>query len=137
MNIVVERLHKGSDLKLELKRIACERKITAGCIINAVGSLSRMRIRTDAKNGKEIIKDYGKVEIVSLIGTIGELGNHMHIHIAGGQIDGVVVGGHLVEGCIVHTTVELMILSFNDLKFLTELDSVTGFQELMVKEIKK
>lgn len=135
MNIVVERLHKGSDLKLEITRIAQEQKITAGCIINAVGSLSHMNVRTDVQNGKLILKNYGKVEIVSLIGTIGEFGAHTHIHIAGGQIDGVVVGGHLVEGCIVHTTVELMILSINNLKFLTEKDIETGFQELIIKKI--
>lgn len=136
MKTVVERLHKGSDLKLEIKRIAKENHFSAACIINAVGSLSKLKVRTNVKDGKPIIKQYGKVEIVSLIGTIGKDGDHLHIHIAGGKTDGVVVGGHLIEGCIVHTTVELMFLVMNDLEFITELDSNTGFDELIVNKLK-
>jgi predicted DNA-binding protein with PD1-like motif len=136
MNTFVERLHKGSDLKLEIKRIAEENHFPSACINNAVGSLSKLRVRTDVQNGKPVIKEYGKVEIVSLIGTIGKNGGHLHIHIAGGQTDGIVVGGHLVDGCIVHTTVELMLLVMNDMEFRTELDPKTGFDELVVKKIK-
>lgn len=136
MKTFVERLHKGSDLKLEIKRIAKENHFSAACIVNAVGSLSKLVIRTDVQDGKPVIKEYGKVEIVSLIGTIGKNGDHLHIHIAGGQKDGVVVGGHLVDGCIVHTTVELMFLVMNDLEFITKLDPNTGFDELVVNWLK-
>lgn len=136
MKTFVERLHKGSDLKLEIKRIAEVNHFSAACIINAVGSLSKIIIRTDVKDGNPVIKEYGKVEIVSLIGTIGKDGGHLHIHISGGQKNGIVVGGHLVEGCIVHTTVELMFLVMDEKEFLTELDQKTGFDELVVNEIK-
>ena len=136
MKTFVERLHKGSDLKLEIKRIAEVNHFSAACIINAVGSLSKLRVRTDVQNGKPVIKEYGKVELVSLIGTIGKNGGHLHIHIAGGQKNGDVVGGHLIEGCIVHTTVELMFLVIDDKEFFTEFDQKTGFNELVVKEIK-
>ncbi|HRN85991.1 MAG TPA: DNA-binding protein [Candidatus Dojkabacteria bacterium] len=136
MKTFVERLHKGSDLKLEIKRIAKENHFSAACIVNAVGSLSKLIVRTDVRDGKPVIKEYGKVEVVSLIGTIGKDGDHLHIHIAGGQIDGIVVGGHLVDGCIVHTTVELMFLVMEEMEFITELDSNTGFDELVVKKVK-
>jgi predicted DNA-binding protein with PD1-like motif len=136
MKTFVERLHKGSDLKLEIKRIAKENHFSAACIVNAVGSLSKLIIRTDVRDGKPVIKEYGKVEIVSLIGTIGKDGGHLHIHIAGGQTNGNVVGGHLVDGCIVHTTVELMFLVMNDMEFKTVLDPNTGFDELLVKKLK-
>lgn len=136
MHTFVERLHNGSDLKLEIKRIAEENHFSSACIINAVGSLSKLRVRTDVQNGNPVIKQYGKVEIVSLIGTIGKDGDHLHIHIAGGQTNGSVVGGHLIEGCIVHTTVELMFLVMDEMEFLTQLDPNTGFDELLVKKIK-
>lgn len=134
MRLLCERLHRGSDLKLEIVRIAKQNNIPGACIVNAVGSLSELAIRTDVKNNKPIIKNYGKVEIVSLIGTIGENGTHVHIHIAGGLQNGNVVGGHLIEGCMVHTTVELMLLITNEYIFKTELDSETGFDELKIVE---
>ncbi|MCA9379749.1 DNA-binding protein [Candidatus Dojkabacteria bacterium] len=136
MKTFVERLHKGSDLKLEIKKIAKKNHFSAACIVNAVGSLSKLIIRTDVRDGKPVIKEYGKVEIVSLIGTIGKDGGHLHIHIAGGQTNGNVVGGHLVDGCIVHTTVELMFLVMDDIVFQTELDPKTGFDELVIKKLK-
>ena len=133
MKTFIKRLVKGDDLKSAIQKIASEEEMTAGCILNAVGSLSEMRLRTDATNGIEIIKDFGKVEIVSLIGTIGEYGKHVHLHLSGADKEANVFGGHLVEGCVVHTTVELMILDFDEYRFLSEVDPLTGFKELSVK----
>lgn len=134
MKVIVERLNPGTDLKNEIKRVASENEITSGCIINAVGSLVSVKVRTDATNGVETFKEFVKVEVVSLTGTIGEMGKHLHVHLSGSDIDGNVIGGHLSEGCIVKTTIELMILVFEDLRFLTELDPNTGFKELYVKQ---
>ena len=133
--LIVKRLSPEDDLKKEIACLAKINKITSGCIINAVGSLTTMKVSTDAYMGREVIKEYGKLEIVSLIGTIGEYGSHLHIHIAGADIDGQVFGGHLCEGSIVKTTVELMILAFPDLHFLSERDPSTGFKELLVKQV--
>lgn len=134
MEVIVERLNPKTDLKNEIKRIASKNAITSGCIINAVGSLTSVKVRTDATKEGETFKEFGKVEIVSLTGTIGEMGEHIHVHLSGSDINGNVIGGHMSEGCIVKTTVELMILVFEDLRFLTRLDPTTGFKELYVKQ---
>jgi riboflavin synthase alpha subunit len=47
------------------------------------------------------------MEIVSLTGTLSSEGLHVHISLAGP--DGACFGGHLVHGCIVDTTAELVI----------------------------
>jgi uncharacterized protein len=131
---IIQRLKPNQDLKLAIIQIAKENNIPAGCIINAVGSLKKATLRTNVVNGKPIIKILKKdFEIVSMIGTICKDGSHEHIHISCADEDGNVFGGHLMEGCIVKTTVELMILEFSEYIFSVEEDEETGFKELVVK----
>lgn len=42
------------------------------------------------------------------------------------------IGGHLLEGCLVNTTVELVIISFEDIKMERKYDETTGYKELEV-----
>jgi uncharacterized protein len=135
MKIIAKRLKPGEDLKKRIIEIASEEGISAGCVVNAAGSLAKATLRTGFKNGKPILKHYQKLEVVSLTGTIGKSGSHVHLHLSGADISGKVFGGHLVDGCIVFTTIELMILSFDDKVFTTEIDPKTGFEELLIKTI--
>jgi predicted DNA-binding protein with PD1-like motif len=70
------------------------------------------------------------MEIVSLTGTLGPDGLHVHISLAGA--DGACIGGHLVEGCIVNTTAELVIGELADVAFRRLADPATGYAELVV-----
>ncbi len=70
------------------------------------------------------------MEIVSLSGTLSPDGLHLHIALAGR--DGRCVGGHLLDGCIVHTTAELVIGELTDLAFRRVEDPATGYRELSV-----
>ena len=76
---------------------------------------------------KRLIK--GPLEIVSATGTIATGG--VHVHLAVSDRDGKVTGGHLMNGCLVHTTVELCILS-SDVIFTREFDPKTGYNELVI-----
>lgn len=60
--------------------------------------------------------------------------NGCHIHISLGDKDGSVIGGHLVEGCLVNTTAEICIEELNEYKFTRELDENTGYKELIVEK---
>ncbi len=44
------------------------------------------------------------------------------------------IGGHLLEGCIVYTTVEVVIGEAIGLKFKREIDETTGHLELLVSK---
>jgi predicted DNA-binding protein with PD1-like motif len=46
-----------------------------------------------------------------------------------------VIGGHLKEGSIVHTTVELVLAVDDSLRFSEENDPDTGFGELKIEKI--
>lgn len=73
----------------------------------------------------------GPFEIVSLIGNLGPERTHLHISVS--DNNGAVIGGHLKEDSVVHTTVELVVAAEETLQFSEELDADTGFGELKVE----
>ena len=80
----------------------------------------------------EVIRDFDEpMEILSLSGTLGADGLHLHISLS--RRDGACVGGHLVEGCVVNTTAELVIGELPDVDFRRPRDPATGYNELSVQ----
>jgi predicted DNA-binding protein with PD1-like motif len=127
------RLTPGTDLKAELGRVIEARGLRAGCILSCVGSLTRARLRMPGAIGEaEVIAEFVEpMEIVSLTGTLCADGLHVHIGLA--RRDGSCIGGHLVQGCIVNTTAELVIGELPEVEFLRPRDSATGYNELSVR----
>jgi len=126
------RLTPGADLRAELERLTRELSLGAGCIVSCVGSLSQARLRMPGAAGEaEAFRTFeGPMEIVSLTGTLGPDGPHVHISLA--RADGACIGGHLVAGCIVHTTAELVIGELQGVEFRRLPDAATGYSELTV-----
>lgn len=135
MNMRAVRLQEGQLLKESIEDFIKAENITAATIISAVGSLSHVRARmAGATPDKQDIRDYnGSFEIVSLIGNLG-LGR-THLHVAFSDDEGRVIGGHLKEGSVVHTTVELVLAVDKSLEFGEAVDNTTGFGELEVRNI--
>jgi uncharacterized protein len=125
------RLPPDVDLRQTLRSIALQESITAGIILSGIGSLKTVTLRFAGQNTHTIIDS--KHEILTLAGTIGLDGVHLHMSVANAQ--GEVIGGHVVDGCIVYTTIELAIGILPDRKFQRELDDRTGFAELTVKPV--
>lgn len=72
-----------------------------------------------------------RFEIVSLVGT---LNREAHLHICLADKDGKTVGGHVMGDLEVFTTAEVVIGEATDLQFTREMDSRTGFPELVVQK---
>ena len=129
------RLHPGEDLVKSLLAYVEQQNIKAASILTCVGSLTQARLRlagTTSVETAEYLNVKEKVEIVSLVGTLSSLGGS-HLHISLSDEKGKVVGGHLMpDDAIVHTTVELVIGSCDDLSFTREFDEKTGFDELEI-----
>lgn len=123
------RLTPGQDLRGELEKLTGSHNIRAGFVLSAVGSLTKVALRL--ANQKEPYTLEGHFEIVSLMGTLGPDG--MHLHMAVSDEKGVTTGGHLLEGCIVFTTVELVLGSAVGLVFHRETDPRTTFKELSIQ----
>jgi uncharacterized protein len=133
MRMVVTRLREGQDLKQSIERIVKAMDLSAATVISAVGSLNSATLRmAGAEMGRQDIRTLdGPFEIVSLIGNVGQ--NRTHLHMSVSDKDGVVAGGHVKEGCAVHTTVELVLAVEDKLTFGEENDPKTGFGELSIR----
>jgi predicted DNA-binding protein with PD1-like motif len=132
VEIVAFRLTPGADLKRELTRIVAERGIRAGYIVSCVGSLARARLRMPGAAGEpDRFRSFDEpTEIISLAGTLCPDGLHLHIAVA--DRDGQCIAGHLVDGCLVHTTAEVIVGELPELEFQRLLDPETGYPELRI-----
>ena len=126
------RLKPNQDIKLELFKYAQERNIKTASIVSAVGSVSSMKVRI--ADGRMIVSDTHNREVLSLSGTLINGKIHTHIGAISTRMD--VFGGHLMEGCIVHTTMEITLLDLSeDVQAERIFDSETGYDELNVIDI--
>lgn len=130
MKTVSKRLTDGQDLLEEIIALANENDIKAGVILSAVGSLSKSNIRVPVINNEVKYINPKNLEIDNLHGTVSTNGIHLHISVS--DVNGVVFGGHLKKGCTIRTTCELVIGVLEDAEFTRELDSNTGFDELVI-----
>lgn len=127
------RLKPGEDLKTGIQNLVNEKQIKAGWVSTCVGSLTNYQIRfANQPNGSS---DSGHFEIVSLTGTVSTNGSHLHISLS--DSTGKTIGGHLMEGCKIYTTAEIVILSSNEFVFKREKDGSTPWEELQVEHQQK
>jgi uncharacterized protein len=124
------RLKPGEDLKKSIIKYVDENKITAGYVITCVGSLTEYHLRFANKSDGS--RGSGHFEIVSLTGVLSTEGSHIHISIS--DITGKTIGGHLMDGCKVYTTAEIIIGEDKTKVFTREVDSTFGYKELRVKK---
>lgn len=121
------RLRRGADLMRSIQALCSQKHIRAGVVLSGVGCLTAGRLR-DA-SGVTIREIDEHCEIVSLNGTVSE--NRCHIHIALSKEDLTTIGGHLVPGCIINTTCELVIAELPGIAIEKEFDGETGYDELV------
>ncbi|WFD11955.1 PPC domain-containing DNA-binding protein [Tepidibacter hydrothermalis] len=122
------RMKPGQDLKEEVENFVCQNNIKSGIIMTCIGSLNCAKIRLADEN---IIKEYNeKFEIISLQGTLSQDGLHLHISLANDK--GFCIGGHLMHGCHIYTTAEIVIGELEEFIFKREYCKDTGFKELKI-----
>lgn len=131
MRTICKRLHRGDDLLRAVCDLAKEHNISAGVVLSAVGCISKGVVR-DA-SGVTLRQINEPCEIVSLNGTVSAVRCHLHIALSREGLS--TVGGHLVEGCIINTTCELVISVLDGWKIGTEYDAETGYDELIFQEL--
>jgi predicted DNA-binding protein with PD1-like motif len=122
------RLHPGADVLPELKKYIAEKNIEAGFIMSAAGSLTQYNIRF--ANQPEGSLANGHFEVVSLTGLLSTKGNHIHLSVS--DSTGRTMGGHLLGGNIVYTTLEVVIGEDPNHIYHRETDSTFGYKELVV-----
>ena len=129
METRVLRLNPGDDLREALERWTRGSGAQAAFVAAAVGSLARARLRFAGREFASLIEQ--PLELTSLSGTLSPDGVHLHAAVAGP--DGQVLGGHVLSGCIVRTTAEIVIGLVSGVRFGREHDPATGYRELVVR----
>lgn len=124
------RLVPGEELKQSLLAFAARERLKAAYIITCVGSLQAAALRLAGATEQQRWEE--KMEIVSLVGTLFDEGCHLHLSLS--NLRGEMVGGHLLDGCTIYTTAEIVIGEAHGLSFSRELDSRTGYPELHIRK---
>jgi uncharacterized protein len=124
------RLRPGQDLKQEIQRIAETHQIRAGAVLTCVGSLTDLTLRLANQDGPTVW--HGHFEMQALSGTVSTNGSHLHLSAA--DSTGRTLGGHLLDGCKVYTTAEIVLGILPDVTFVREPDPTFGYRELVVKK---
>ena len=122
------RLKPGHDLFDSIQAFTDQKNIAAGCVISGVGSLRQATLRLANRDFHTDFEGY--FEIVSITGLVSVHGSHLHVSISDG--DGKTIGGHLVSGCKIYTTAEIVILAFSDYVYKREFAEDSGYDELVV-----
>lgn len=123
------RLPPGADLKRELLAVARSQDWRAAAVLTCVGSLAAYCLRFAGRS--EGVSRDGTFEIISLVGTLTADAAHLHIGLA--DENGATVGGHVLDGCVIRTTAELVVAELQALAFHREPDPATGYAELVVR----
>ncbi|WP_116134438.1 PPC domain-containing DNA-binding protein [Tropicimonas sp. IMCC34043] len=141
---VALRLGPGDEVLGSLIDFVVAEGIAAAAIASSVGSLTQAAIRF--ANQPDATWLEGHFEVVSLIGTLecaapgealngatepAEGGAHVHLSISDG--DGRVIGGHMMLGCRVYTTLEIVLLVLDDVGFTREHCDRSGYPELVIR----
>ena len=137
--VLVARLKPGSDLLLSIRDFVTKEEMKAGVILSGVGLLKKARIR----NCKVLPEEYPitdsnrsymsfemPLEILGLSGNVSEVDGkpwvHAHVTLSGVKEEkNIVVGGHLIEGCVVFGFAEIIVMQLEDIEMAKKLDDET------------
>jgi len=126
--VIFARLLENEDLLEAISNTAKKTRITAGFFI-LIGTLKEAKLGFYRQGKYEPIQIDEPVEIVSCIGNISlkeEKDLVVHAHVSVSDEKGQVFGGHVLPGCIVAATAELMLVEAADAKLQREFDEKTN-----------
>ncbi|MCS3430563.1 PPC domain-containing DNA-binding protein [Klebsiella sp. BIGb0407] len=127
------RLLPGEDVLPALRQYVQQHNLQAAFIAGCVGSLTNVALRYAGQSyagekGIDLLQ--GKFEVVSLIGTLDAKGEHLHLAVSDEK--GTMTGGHMMDGCTVRTTLELVIGELEQVTFQRETCALSTYEELVV-----
>lgn len=125
----VLRLRPGQDIKVSLEAWVRDNGVRAAVVLSVVGSVEHLTLRFADQPNSTVLE--GRREVVALGGTLSaQGGSHLHVAVADGS--GTTLGGHLLDGSRVYTTLEIALGVLPDVGFSREVDPTWGWHELVV-----
>ena len=118
------RLLPGQEVLSQLRAFAQQQQLHAAWIAGCTGSLTDVDLALLS----------GKFEVIALNGTLEQSGEHLHLCVS--DPHGTMLGGHMMPGCTVRTTLELVIGCLEELAFSRQLCALSGYDELHISPVK-
>lgn len=122
------RLLPGQEVFSRLYEFVQQHQLHAAWIAGCTGSLTNVALRFAGQEETTLLT--GTWEIISLNGTLELTGEHLHLAVSDPQ--GAMLGGHMMPGCTVRTTLELVIGELTELAFSRQPCVVSGYDELVI-----
>lgn len=127
----VLKLMPGDDFILQLDRYCKKYEIEAAYIGTVVGSLQKVSFRKGYNQVLSVMD--GPFEVVSCVGTLSRNGMHIHLSVSDNEFK--VHGGHVLKGCTVQSTLEVVIIELENHQLSRTKGEFTDFKELIISEI--
>jgi len=134
-NIYFARFFENDDLAESIKKTAEENGVNAGALI-LIGAL-KQAVLGCYKQGEYVNTEMkGHLEIASCTGNIahdekGETIVHAHIVVSNEKAEAF--GGHMMKGCLIGPTAELVIMEATDLNLERTFDEKTKLKLLRLR----
>ncbi|AGR60277.1 TPA: DNA-binding protein [Salmonella bongori] len=122
------RLLPGQEVFFQLHAFVQQNQLHAAWVAGCTGSLTDVALRYAGQESTTLLT--GTFEVISLNGTLESGGEHLHLSIA--DPCGAMLGGHMMSGCTVRTTLELIIGELTALTFSRQPCAVSGYDELTI-----
>ncbi|MFX1484503.1 MAG: PPC domain-containing DNA-binding protein [Promethearchaeota archaeon] len=132
--VIISRMMPGEDVLETIEKIATEFKVESGQI-NLIGAIAGAKLGyfdTGTNEYRDFTVDEN-VEVVSCMGNISRLDGKplVHAHMIVSDEAGRCYGGHLMRGCTVSVTIELIIIE-TAAKLTRRRDERTGLNLLSI-----
>jgi len=98
-------LDAGADIRRALEQLAQEQQ-AEGFVLSVVGNLRRACFACPGRTSPTVLS--GELEIITLQGTIGPQGVHLHLSFSDGDCQ--VWGGHLEHGSLILKGADLLVM---------------------------
>jgi predicted DNA-binding protein with PD1-like motif len=134
--VIISRMDPGDDILKTIQRVALEHNVRSGQI-TLIGAVSGAKLGYfDRESGE--YKDFlveRDLEVVSGMGNISRLDDDsvvVHAHLVVSDEEGRCWGGHLMEGCEVSVTIELVIIE-TEVDLRRAKDEMTGLNLMDIR----
>lgn len=142
--VLAIRMAPGDDLFGTTLKICREKNVKAGVILSVAASLQKAVLRNVWRFPDPFpINDEcriftplnGPLELLQMSGNVtqtekGEPYLHAHVTISMGRPEATCFGGHLVEGCVIFSTCEMVLAELSDVSFMRLMDKHTRVGEV-------
>lgn len=122
------RLLPGQEVFTQLHAFINQHQLQAAWIAGCTGSLTHVALRYAGQEDTTRLR--GTYEVISLSGTLELAGEHLHLCVSDPK--GTMLGGHMMPGCTVRTTLELVIGELTALAFSRQPCAISTYDELVI-----